>query len=366
MRLSAAGVGAAALLSVLPTGATGQTTTRTTRPTTTSTNSGRYDLRDFVRWIVDDFEPSVRLPGPAGHYARTRGDTELELYGTSDMACILYSIGRLRPTDRERAEWGDAFTAFQNADTGYLLEKEPTHPALHNTAFALGAMELLDIKPAHPLKFAADFADPRACLQKLDWENRVYSDSHKGAGFGAIYALSPELAKPEWFDAYFSKCDELFDARNGMMGVGKPAGGDSDQIGGTFHYQFIYEYFHRRMPYPQQRIDAVLGLQQADGYWHPKNHLWLTLDAIYMLTRTLRYCHHRPDEVRRAICRAMDSVMADVFHPDSRATAFGAKLGVHSLTAAISMAAEVQQFLGAEGVATDWPLRIVLDRRPFI
>jgi hypothetical protein len=36
------------------------------------------------------------------------------------------------------------------------------------------------------------------------------------------------------------------------------------------------------------------------------------------------------------------------------------------LTAAISIAAEAQQFLGAQEVVTERPLRLVLDRRPFI
>src|SRR5437868_1210337 len=67
--------------------------------------STAFDLREFVRWIIADFEPSVRLPGGAGHYARSPGEKEIELYGVSDMACILFALDSLRPTEKERSEW---------------------------------------------------------------------------------------------------------------------------------------------------------------------------------------------------------------------------------------------------------------------
>lgn len=375
LRRGAAGLVAAAALGASPHRAASAATPATPPPSPgeppmttapSTTPAGTYDLRDFARWIVEEFEPSVRLPGPAGSYARQVGAAEVELYGVADMACVLYTIGRLNPTEQQRAEWAASLQSFQNADTGYIVEKSPTHSALHNTAFAMGAMQLLEARPKHPLKFAEEFRDVAAFLATLDWKDRVYADSHRGAGVGSVYALAPELRSGRWFDAYFAACDAAFDQRNGMMGQGKPAGGDSDQIGGTFHYQFLYEHFNRRMPFGPRRIDAVIGLQQPDGYWHATNHLWLTLDAIYMMTRTLRYAPHRGDDVRGSIERAMDALMNDVYGAEGRKKLAGGKMAVHSLTSAVSIAAEAQQFLGADRVITDWPLHLVLDRRPFI
>ena len=341
------------------------TTAADSRPVAT-TSATTYDLRDFVRWIVDEFEPSVRLPGPAGSYARLIGGTEVELYGASDMACVLYTIGRLNPTEAERAEWAGVLQSFQDPDTGYLLEKSRTHTPLHNTAFAMGAMQLLEVRSKHPLKFAAEHANIAAFLATFDWRQRVYSDSHRGAGVASVYALAPELRSTAWFKTFFQTCDAAFDPVNGLMGHDKPPGGDSDQIGGTFHYHFLYEHFNRRMPFPQKRIDSVIGLQQLDGYWHPHNRLWLTLDAIYLMTRTLRYAAHREGDVVRVVQRTMDVLMNDVYSVDGRKRFSRDKMAVHSLTSAISIAAEVQQFLGADRVVTDWPLHLVLDRRPFI
>jgi hypothetical protein len=325
------------------------------------------DLRDFVRWIVEDFEPSIRLPGGAGRYPRQPGQKSPALYGVADMACVLYTIGALHPSASQRAQWADAFELFQNSETGWFREKDPvTLSPQHNTAFALAAMQLLDLQPRFPVRMDAEYAHPRIYLGSLDWRNGVYHDSHKGAGVGSIYALVPALRSPEWFSEYFAACDDLFEPNNGLMGQGKPAGGDVDQIGGTFHYSFLYQYFNRRMPYPEQRIDSILGLQQPDGYWTPGNHLWMTLDAIYLMTRTLRYSPHRMDDVRSSVRRALAALERDVYSPEGRKKTFSENAGVHSLTAAINIAAEAQQFFGAQEIITDWPLKLVLDRRPFI
>lgn len=325
-----------------------------------------FDLREFVTWITTQLEPSVKLPGGAGRYARTPGDAAPELYGVADMACILYTIGALRPDERARSEWAAAFQEFQNPTTGWLVEKDPSHDPLHNTAFALASLQLLDLAPRYPVRMGTMYADPAAFLATLNWRKGMYPESHKGAGAASILALVPELNDPAWFRAYFAACDHYVDPHNGLLGVDKPAGGDSDQIGGSFHYFFLYEAFNRQMPFPEQRIDTVLRLQQPDGYWMPDNHLWMTLDAIYLMTRTLRYCPHRFEDVRAVVRRTLGILMRDVYSPEGRAKTFTGKLAVHSVTAAISIAAEAQNFLGAAEVITERPLRLVLDRRPFI
>ena len=358
---SAQGLAATALLSLIPNRSPG-----VENPGPVVSRGASFDLRDFTRWILEEFEPSVRLPGGAGHYSRSPGQTAMELYGVADLACVLYSLGALRPTEEQRQEWLAAFQGFQNPATGWLLEKDPTHAALHNTAFALAAMQLLNLAPKFPVKMGPDYSSSRTFLKTLNWKTAVYGESHKGAGIGSVYALVPGLGTPQWFAEYFDFCDSMFDPRNGLMGLEKPPGGDFDQIGGTFHYHFLYSTFNRQMPFPEQRIDTVLQLQQPDGYWHPTNHLWLTLDAIYLMTRTLRYCPHRFNDVQDCVRRVMQILMRDIYSPESRRKIFSEKMGAHSLTAAISIAAEAQQFLGAREVITEEPLKLVLDRRPFI
>jgi hypothetical protein len=367
LRLCAQGVGGVAAMGAIPGNLKALSMTASDAGNVSNDQPIGRDLREFVHWILDDFEPSIRLPGGAGRYPRQLGQTVPALYGVADMACILYTINALHPSAAARAEWAATFELFQNPDNGWFREKEPaTLSPQHNTAFALAAMQLLDLKPKFPVKMDAEYAHIATYLNSLDWQTGVYSGSHKGAGVGSIYVLIPELHSTSWFASYFSTCDSLFDSNNGMMGRGKPASGDIDQIGGTFHYSFLYEFFNRQIPYPERRIDSVLGLQRPDGYWSPSNHLWMTLDAIYLMTRTLRYCPHRFEDVRRSIRRSVKVLDQDVFGPEGRKTTFAKSDGVHSLTAAISIAAEAQQFLGSDEVITDWPLKLVLDRRPFI
>ncbi len=219
---------------------------------------------------------------------------------------------------------------------------------------------------ALPVRMGAEYQDPKAFLMTLDWKKAVYTESHKGAGMGAIFALVPELGTPEWFREYFAACESLFDPRSGLMGIEKPAGGDFDQVGGTFHYSFLYNFFNRKVPYAERRIDSIIGLQQSDGHWDKTNKTWLTLDAMYMMTRALRNTGYRLEDVKRTLVKTMDQLMEDMWGAAARKSAYAGRLAVHSVTCAISIAAEMQQFFGAEEIVTERPLKLVLDRRPFI
>ncbi len=366
LRAGACGLGALALGSALPSRAAESASnpeSPVSKPMPSSPVS--CDLRPFVQWIISEYEPSIRLPGPSGRYARSPGQKTPELYGTCDMACILYTLGLLRPTEKERREWAGEFQSYQDPQTGWLLERSPSHGPVHNTAFALAAMNLLGLVPERPVVMGPEYADPAAMLETIDWRKEVYPGSHKGVGSAAIHALAPGVGSKKWFDAYFAHCDSLLDPNNGMLGRDKPAGGDFDQVGGTFHYLFTYASFNRKMAYPEKRIDAVLRLQQPDGYWHAQNHLWLSFDAIYMMTRGLRDTPHRFEEVRAAVRRTVKAVERDFYSVEARRTAYNGKVGVHSVTAALCFAAEAQQFLGRDEIITDDPLRLHIDRSPF-
>lgn len=365
IRLCARSAGAFALFCSAPKSGLAQTTPPKEPAKATAVDSFTCDLRGFVRWILDDFEPSVRLPGGAGRYAGRPGQTAPALFGVADMAYVLYTIGALHPSAAERAEWGSAFELFQNHHTGWFLARDSGLPLQQNTAFALGAMQLLDLTPRYRVKMGKQYADIRAYLNSLNWRTGVYGSSQSGAGIARIRTLVPALRSPSWFAEYFSTCDSFFDPSNGLMGKDKPPGGDIDQVGGTFHYSFLYEYFNRQMPYPEERIDTVLRLQRPNGYWSPTNPLWMTLDAMYLMTCSLRYCPHRFEDVRSSVHKIMNVLQKDVFSPEGRKNIFARGEAVHSLTAAICIAADAQEFLGAREVITDWPLKLVLDRGPW-
>lgn len=327
------------------------------------------DVRPFVSWIVNEYEPAVRVSTEAGAYASVPGSRTIDLYGASDLACVLWSIRRLRPTDAGRRAWAEVFAGFADPLTGRYVEKgKPSHVDEHVTAYAIAAMELLDLE-VQTLRWADSFRSPRnatAFLDALDWRNHVYLESHRGAGAAAIVANVPSLRTPSWFAAFFAAIEAHLDPASGMFGDGKPPTGDLDQIGGTFHYAFLYEWANRPLPHPEARIDAVLALQREDGLWDPANPFWLTLDGVYLLTRAVRRSGHRRAEVDAAVRRSLDAVALLALDEEARPVTFGASMGSHTLVAVVSLLAEAQQHLGADEVVSDLPLRLVLDRRPFI
>jgi hypothetical protein len=322
------------------------------------------DLREFVDWVRTDFQRQYRVGPGAGAYARRAGEGRVHLYGIADMACVLYALHDLPCGETARAQWVRGLQDLQDPRSGYFVADPPDHGRLHNTAFALGALNLLSALPRHPLAFAREVGSRtslHAFLDGLDWRGGVYRCSHDGAGLASALAMVPDSVAPEWFEWYFAYTDRMFASGSGLMGADKPPSGDCDQIGGTFHYAFLYEHFGRAMPHPRERIDSVLGLQRASGYWDERNPLWLTLDAVYMLARALRRVDHRHSDVVAAVRRAVAAVFKRTGEAQARAT-----LRPHDVTAITALLAECQQFLGAGEVRTSLPLLAVLDRRPFI
>jgi len=328
-----------------------------------------WDLRPFLTWIVEEYEPSVRVGDEAGAYASRPGGDQPDLYGTADLACVLHSLGRLRPSDSARGEWADAFARFQDPLTGHYVERDAaTHVELHATAYSLAAMELLDLGPRHPLTFLDPFRAPDSVagfVDGFDWRDWVYLESHRGAGLGSIMAVTA-VGDSSWFEVYFAALEAHLDPVNGMFGDDKPPEGDLDQVGGTFHYAFLYEWAHRRLPYASARVDSVLALHHDDGLWDEANPHWLTLDGVYLLTRGMRHSAYRRVEVEMAVAGAAEVAASLALDARARDEAFGGPMGTHALVAVVSVLAEAQGLLGADVVISDRPLRLVLDRRPFI
>ena len=310
------------------------------------------DARPFIDWIRTVYEPACRVGDAVGAYGRSPGRRHAHLYGTSDMACVRWTIGDLDVGEADA--WAEQFATFRH-DDGTYREHLATHHPWHSTAFALAAMELFDLDCPRP-----DFlvTDPTAVLDGLDWRDDVYTGSHEGAALASVAALCG--VDDAWWTAYWRALEAHLDPATGMFGDGKPPGGDSDQIGGTFHYAFVYEHVGRVLPHAEARVAAVLANRVHDGLWHPENRRWLTLDGVYLLTRS------GVDGVADAVRDAVRIVEAESMTEPGRTWFDEWYLGVHDLTATVSTLAEAQRFLGPDEVVTEVPLRLVLDRRPFI
>ncbi len=334
-----------------------------------------WDLRSFEAWIVDEFIPGLWVgPGP-GDFARRPKDPATALYGAADAACILYSLDRL---DSDAALWLATLGAFQDEPSGFFVDRSGQLSTAHNTGFATAAMKLLepDLRngelPRWPLRFGELVAHPgdaERYAATLDWRSNCYEAGENLIGHAATFFNVADVVPLAWFDWLVEYVEHgKLDPASGMVGVDKPPQGDLDQVGGTFHFDFMWASLGRRLPNPEARASALLGLQQPGGLWASDNPWWLTFDAIYMLGRTLpELSPQRSDEVLSAISRAVTVVAARAGDSDRRTDDFVEPwIGAHILTGAVSLFAYAQQVLGIERVITSRPLRLVLDRRPYI
>ncbi len=324
--------------------------------------------------------------GDTGAYRRwnwqnAAGNRELGVneYGCADAANILYMIGQFPSQPQQRAAWIGQLQALQNPQTG--LFTEATHHTYHTTAHCIAALELFDAQPLYPLTAMKPLLEKEqlyALLDGLDWAGDPWVMSHQGAGIFAAMVLAEPQADLAWRKLYFDWLWENADPQTGFWrkGAVKPlCHGDSftgvlaeptifPHLAGSFHYLFNHEYAHMPLHYPDKMIDSCLEL------FHKKQ--WPTLgraisfaeiDWVYCLTRASRQTPHRFEEIKQALRDFADAYIPWLLSLDP-ATHDGLN-DLHTLFGCICALAELQSALPGD-IASEKPLKLVLDRRPFI
>ena len=325
------------------------------------------DLRSFV----DQAEALVaqcRLDTP-GRYRRHAAEAQGELnpYGCADAANILYTIGRFPREPQERAGWVAVLQSMQDPATG--LYHEDTHHPIHTTAHCLAALELFDALPLHRLSGLLDLGPPGPFLDGLNWAGDPWRASHQGAGIYAALAVADALP-PGWAAAYFGWLWDEADPdtglwRRGRTGAVTHTGVTSrmPHLAGTFHYLFNQEYAHQPLHYPQRLVDTCLEIRAEGVYPLARRVGFAEIDWVYCLNRALRQSHHRAAECRAALTAFAQDYTGFLLGLDP-VTDPG--LGdLHQLFGVLCALAELQQALPGL-LVTERPLRLVLDRRPFI
>ncbi|SDQ22222.1 hypothetical protein [Actinopolyspora saharensis] len=337
-----------------------------------------WDLRPFVSWINEVFLPEAKAGPGIAEYGQSPRSTRPGLYGTADAACILYTVDRLDEL-RPAEVWLREIGRYQDCRSGYFVDDTPVLATAHNTGFAVGALQLFcpelhnGVLPKHRLSFAEAMRDTSWCerfFDTLDWRSRCYEAGEIVTGLASTVYNVSGLVERHWFQWLVDYVENgRLDPATGMVGIGKPSTGDLDQIGGTFHFDFLWAALDRTLGHPQERAEALLGLQRSDGLWDEHNPWWLTFDAVYMLGRALPHLDDDlAERTRRAVGRAVDVLVARALDSGQRERDFvDSWMGTHTLTGAVSAFAHVQRHLfGTERVRTERPLRPVLDRRPYI
>ena len=335
----------------------------------------KFDLRQFIA-ASEQIVASHALPTPGAYRRWNDGtvgadrDLGINPYGCADAANILYTIGRFPSVPASRAGWVSALQAMQDSQSG--LFEEPTHHPIHTTAHCVAALELFDARPRHALReFEAlrDVAALRAFLSGLAWRTDPWRASHRGAGLFAALAIV-EAVDLAWQDAYFDWLWEWTDPDTGLLGgLDLPPIEHSGvqtlvpHMAGTFHYLFNMEWARRPYRYPSRLIDTCLALLDEDRYPLGRRISFAEIDWIFCVNRSLRQSGHRMTDCHRAIERLGRSLVDFVHSLDPRTD--DALNDLHLLFGTLCALAELQQARPGL-VRTDRPLKLVLDRRPFI
>ncbi|MBE6634834.1 MAG: hypothetical protein E7617_01350 [Ruminococcaceae bacterium] len=345
----------------------------------------RLDIRNITRAILESVKRH-ELPEP-GSYCRwlwqdESGSRELGIneYGCADAANILYTLNEFRCDEKTRKARINALLSMQDRESGMFHEK--THHTIHTTAHCAAALELFDVKPLYPMKELHKYTDRKALFEFLDslnW-NSPWTESHQGAGIYAALANSSEITK-EFEDNYFEWLWENTDPVTGFWKKGYadraqfssdryPDGKNAPEsvfsyMAGGFHYIFNHEYAKMPLRYPEKIIDSCIDMYKNGGI--RKSFMreidFLEVDWIYCLNRASRQTPHRHAEVKELLYEAA-SVLTEYLNSidcekDDRFN------DLHLLFGTTCALAELQAALPGT-IITDKPLRLVLDRRPFI
>ena len=333
------------------------------------------DLEPFVRSSLEVVARHAR--GAPGAYARftipgkdetgAPRDLGRNAYGCTDAANLLYTLGHFPRDPGERAAWIATLRSLQEPATGSF--RESTHHELHTTAHCLGALELFDAAPAHPLAALAPLRQPHALerfLDGLDWKGAPWTEAHRGAGLYAAFALAGG-ADAEWRERYFGWLEAEVDPATGLLRRGcvdaSPEGGVFPHLAGSFHYLFNFEHARRPWPFAAALVDTCLAIR-ARGTFPLAKLVWFAdVDWVYCLSRGLRHSGHRFAEARRALHEFAEEYAAFLLGLDPGRSPDLDDL--HRLFGVVCALAELQQ--AAPGMLrTERPLRLVLDRRPFV
>ena len=366
----------------------------------------KLDIRHIVKALKKTVE-SHELE-KKGEYRRwlwqsEEGNRDLgsTAYGCADAANILYTINEFYCDGETRKARIAALQALQDPETGMFCED--THHTIHTTAHCTGALQLFDAKPLYPIKGlerylekdalyemlegndlarelqyrARSVRDVDAWLDTLNWTDNPWTLSHLGAGAYAALANSDEITE-EFQRNYF---DWFWDNADPVTGFWKKGYADRAEytsiwdkdklapiycyMAGGFHYMFNHEYARMPLRYPDKVIDCCIKMYNEDAVSRSfcRSIGFIEIDWLFCINRASRQTAHRRDEVKALIedfavrlityLNSLDYDTHDGFND------------LHALFGTVCALAELQTALPGM-IITEKPMRLVLDRRPFI
>ena len=308
-----------------------------------------------------------------GSYARMLNGTTPNPYGCADAANILYTIGAFPKDAYERAESVRVLGAMQDPKTGLFIEKaDPgiyVHHPIHTTAHCIAALELFDAEPEHPAFALEQYLQEDAFVEFMEgvnWRGDPWPESHRPAGL--YVALNLGGSDTAAFNKrYFQWMWDNADPETGMWRVGCQDGSRPlrEHMAGSFHYLFNHEHAHMPLRYPDKMIDSCIRMYRNNelGKTFGKAAGFIEIDWIYCMSRAMQQTPHRFFEAKECL---EDFAEKYVHHFENVDWENDRDVNdLHMLFGTVCAFAELQRTLRGK-LYSDVPLKLVLDRRPFI
>ena len=304
-----------------------------------------------------------------GNYTRytLEGEKKNNEYGCADAANILYTVGEFERDEAKRKAALNALRAFQDPETG--LFDEGTHHPIHCTAHCTAALELFDAAPLYPFNALNKYSSVKelyALLDSLEWVNNPWPAAHAGAGIYAAFVLTGE-ADEKWSDAYFDYLESNADPETGIGKRGAVKAGAkpvNHHLNGWFHYLFNFSFARRPFPYAERLIDECIKMYD-EGIMLPsfgQSVGFQEIDWVYALNRAASQTGYRFAEAKDRLRKFAHGYFEFIQSVPVTNKSWD---DLHMLFGLSCAVAELQLALPGE-IRTDYPLKNVLDRRPFI
>lgn len=288
-------------------------------------------------------------------------------YGCADAINILYSINKL-PKGESRNQCTRALQSLQNKDTG--LFEEHTHHFIHTTAHCIASLELLDAEPIYPqvaMKKYFTNEGIEALYNSIRWKTEPWRDSHELAGTYVIGVLTNNV-NLDWQNHYFSL---LYDNTDPVYGMSRKGYIDQTSVAlnhhlnGWFHYMFNMQYAKRPLKYPEKLIDTCIDMydNRKLGEQFGKTIGFSEIDWVFALNRATRETPHRFNDAK--VCLEKFAKEYIEFLNSLDFDTHDGLNDLHCLFGAVCCLAELQAALPGK-IISSLPMRLVLDRRPFI
>ena len=326
----------------------------------------------FIEKVLQCVQKHKLAPGCYARYLwnNDKGTRKMGVneYGCADAANILYTVGHFPSDPEERAAFVECLQGMQDPVTGLFYED--THDPIHTTAHCTAALELFDAKALYPCTGLREYTTREGLYSLLEddrcWIN-AWPGSHRGAGI-LPSLVNTGMVDLQWKDWYFDWLWEHSDPEIGFVCFGpKRSPMLRDYMCGGFHYLFNHESERRPFRYPEKIIDFCLELL-ADWKTHQllgvrKACDFINIDVIYSVTRSMRQTDHRFWECKAALETYAEAYVQLLLSIDYDSDdSFN---DLHMLFGALCALAELQVCLPGK-IRTSRPLKLVLDRRPFI